>query len=67
VKLTGQNPRPFDRVHGPEYVERASRNEISFYIVPLSCLPAGKDPAAYPAKAGRGTLQHFRKLGRFLQ
>ena len=34
--------------HGPEQVERASRQGISFYIVPLP---------AYPALAGRGTFR----------
>ena len=44
VKLPAHSAGPFDRAHGPEYVEWASRKGDFFYMVPL-------DPA-YPARTG---------------
>ena len=53
VKLPAHSAGPFDRAHGPEYVEWASRKGDFFYIVPL-------DPV-YPAQAGRGTCRSTSK------
>ena len=43
-------PGPFDRAHGPEYIEGLPGKVVSFHIVPL-------DPA-YAAKGGAGLVGH---------
>jgi hypothetical protein len=61
VKLPAHSAGPFDRAHGPEYVEWASRARSGeqdaskgsvIHIVPLN--------PAYPALAGRGTFRPSR-------
>jgi hypothetical protein len=49
MKLPTHRAGSFDRAHGPEYVEWASRQGIIVHIVPLY--------PAYPALAGRGTFR----------
>jgi hypothetical protein len=48
VKLSAHRAGPFDRAHGPEHAEWASREGFIIHIVPL-------DPA-YSALGGTGPL-----------
>ena len=61
MKLPARRAGPFDRAHGPEYVERASRARSgeqdaskgnSILIVPL---PACRQAGTPPARRGRST------------